>query len=154
MKKLLALLTVAALAFSALAVDLSVGGSGTTAQTGQASKFGTEIRLEQFVTTNVSVGIAQGLQIATPSVRGTSELFATYNVGYTLLKVKNQAYVGASGRIGYGNGGFVSTAGPLVGNRLFLKDNVYLFTQANYDVGLSGNVDNNVRYSVGLGARF
>ena len=94
------------------------------------------------------------MQIATPSVRGTSELFATYNVGYTLLKVKNQAYVGASGRIGYGNGGFVSTAGPLVGNRLFLKDNVYLFTQANYDVGLSGNVDNNVRYSVGLGARF
>jgi len=156
MKKLLTtLLATVALALNVSALDFAITGTGATQTTGtQASAFGAEARLEYFASTNVSVAYVQGISTATPDVRGTSELLAAYNLDYKLAGIKNQAYVGGGGRVGYGNGDFAASLGPVLGNRLFLKDNVYVLTQVNYDVGLNKATDNAVRYSLGLGARF
>lgn len=156
MKKLLiTLLATVALALNVSALDFAITGTGATQTTGnQASAFGAEARLEYFVTPKVSVAYVQGVSTATPNIRGTSELLAAYNINYKFLGLKNQVYVGGSGRIGYGTGDFASSLGPVLGNRLFLKDNVYVLTQVNYDVGVNRTTDNTVRYSVGLGARF
>jgi hypothetical protein len=157
MKKLLltAVLAFATVAFNASALDFAITGTGATQTQGsQRSAFSAELRLEKFVTTNISVAYVQGICTAAPAVRGTSELLVAYNKNYSLFGIKNQAYVGAGGRIGYGDAEFGASLGPVAGNRLFLKDNVYVLTQVNYDVGVNRATDNVVRYSVGLGARF
>lgn len=155
MKKLLtAVLALVLTAFSVSALDLAVAGSGTTqANKSSDSAVGLNIRLEQFATTNITVGFAQGVSYDS-NARFTSELFTAYNVNYSVFGLKNTVFAGAGGRVGYGKGDTGYSAGPLVGNRLFLRDNVYLLTQANYDVGLNRATDNVVRYTVGLGARF
>jgi hypothetical protein len=152
---MLSLLAVCMLTLNLFALDLAITGTGTTqTQNSQNTSFGTELRLEQFVAKNCSIGFVQGINVATPNTRGTSELFTTYNVDYTLFGLKNQVYLGGDGRVGYGNGDIAWSVGPLAGNRLFLKDNVYILTQVNYDIGLNHNIDNSVRYSIGLGVRF
>lgn len=138
---------------TASAFDVSLVGSGTTAQASKKSLFGTELRLESFVTQNVSVGLNQGISY-TGSTRGSSELFGAYNVNYNLFKVKNQAFLGGGGRISYGDDAPQWTAGPLVGNRIFLRKDVYILTQVSYDVGLNRHADNGLRYLLGLGVRF
>ena len=155
MKKLLSLMAVLAIALNVSALDFSISGTGATQTQGSTSSaFGTALRLEKFVVPSVSVGYVQGINVATPDVRGSSELFAAYNLNYSIAKFKNQAFVGGSASLGYGNGVPTWYAGPLVGNRFFVKDNVYILTQANYDVGLNGVADNIVRYTLGLGVRF
>lgn len=156
MKKLLfALFAIAALAFNVSALDFAITGTGTTQTTGpQNSAFGAEARLETFVATNCSVAYVQGISTATSNVRGTSELLAAYNKNYKVFGVNNQVYIGGSGRVGYGDGGFGVSLGPVLGNRLFLSKNVYLLTQINYDIGLNRATDNTLRYGIGLGARF
>ena len=156
MKKLLfALFAVATLAFNVSALDFAITGTGTTQTTGtQSSAFGAEVRLEKFVTSNVSVAYVQGIATATPTIRGTSELLVAYNLNYKVFGVDNQVYFGGSGRVGYGDGDFGASVGPVLGNRLFLSKNVYLLTQINYDVGVNRATDNTIRYGLGLGARF
>lgn len=155
MKKLvLAVLSAALTLFGANALDLAVAGTGTTqANKSTDSAVGLNVRFEEFATTNITVGFTQGVSYDS-DVRFTSELFTAYNVSYKVFGLKNSVFVGGGGRVGYGKGDTGYSAGPLVGNRLFLRDNVYLLTQANYDIGLSKAVDNAVRYTVGLGVRF
>ena len=154
-KLLLSLMAVLAVAFNVSALDFSISGTGATQTQGTtSSEFGTALRLEHFATTNISVGYIQGIGVATPDVRGSSELFAAYNLNYTVLGIKNQAFAGAGATFGYGDGLPTWHAGPLLGNRFFVKDNVYILTQANYDVGLNNAADNAVRYTLGLGVRF
>lgn len=154
-KSLLSLLTVLAVAFNVSALDFSISGTGSTQTQGNTtSVFGTGVRLEQFVTTNISVGYIQGFSVATPNVRGSSELFAAYNLDYKIAGFKNQAFAGAGASFGYGDGLPTWYAGPLLGNRFFVKDDIYILTQANYDVGLNKASDNAVRYTLGLGVRF
>lgn len=156
MKKLLLLLmAILAVAFNVSALDFSIAGTGATQTQGTTSSaFGTSLRLEKFVVPSVSVGYIQGISVATPDVRGSSELFAAYNLDYKVFGFKNQAFAGASATFGYGDGLPTWHAGPLLGNRFFVKDNVYILAQANYDVGLNGAADNLVRYTLGLGVRF
>ena len=77
-----------------------------------------------------------------------------YNLDYKVAGFKNQAFAGAGASFGYGDGLPTWHAGPLIGNRFFVKDNVYILAQANYDVGLNNVADNAVRYTLGLGVRF
>jgi len=154
-KLLLSLMAVLAVAFNVSALDFSIAGTGVTQTQGTTSSdFGTAIRLEHFATTNISVGYIQGINVATPDVRGSSELFAAYNLDYKVFGFKNQAFAGAGATFGYGDGLPTWHAGPLLGNRFFVKDNVYILAQANYDVGLNNVADNQVRYTLGLGVRF
>jgi hypothetical protein len=162
MKKLiitLASVVALASALTANALDFSVNGVGQTQTQGAKNTgFGTEFRFEKFnplsVSTNVSVAVVQGVSFTEPNVRGTTELLGAYNLNYSVFKLKNQAYVGVGSRVGYGNGDFTWTAGPVVGNRLFLRDNVYVLAQVGYDLGINRAADNTVRYTLGLGARF
>ena len=154
-KLLLSLMAVLAVVFNVSALDFSIAGTGVTQTQGTTSSdFGTAIRLEHFATTNISVGYIQGIGVATPDVRGSSELFAAYNLDYNVFGFTNQVFAGASAAFGYGNGLPTWHAGPILGNRLFVKNNVYILAQANYDVGLNNVVDNQVRYTLGLGVRF
>ena len=160
MKKLLmALLAVLTLTLTASALDLSLVGSGSTQIQGtKDSSFGTELRLEQYVTTNLSLGVSQGFSYASSAnstLRGSTELFTAYNLHYSIFNVKNEVYVGAGTRVSYGDGDLVFTAGPLLGNRLFIRENVYVLTQANYDIAINNAASNdNIRYTLGLGVRF
>lgn len=148
-------MAVLAVAFNVSALDFSIAGTGATQTQGTtSSEFGTAVRLEKFVVPSVSVGYIQGISVATPEVRGSSELFAAYNLNYTVFGFKNQAFAGAGASFGYGDGLPTWHAGPLLGNRFFVKDNVYILAQANYDVGLNNVADNQVRYTLGLGVRF
>ena len=154
-KLLLSLMAVLAVAFNVSALDFSISGTGATQTQGDTSSaFGTALRLEKFVVPSVSVGYIQGISVATPNVRGSSELFAAYNLDYKVAGFKNQAFAGAGASFGYGDGLPTWHAGPLIGNRFFVKDNVYILAQANYDVGLNNVADNAVRYTLGLGVRF
>ena len=154
-KLLLSLMTVLAVTFNVGALDFSISGTGATQTQGNTSSiFGTALRLEKFVTTNISLGYVQGVSVATPNVRGSSELFAAYNLDYKVAGFKNQTFAGAGASFGYGDGLPAWYAGPLLGNRFFVRDNVYVLTQANYDVGLNNVADNAVRYTLGLGVRF
>lgn len=156
-KLLLTLLTVLALSFNLSAFDFGITGTGTTAtEKGNATSFGAGLRFEQFVYNDtVSVGLNQGISYdsATENVRGSTELFTAYNINYKVLGVNNTLFAGGDARADYGN----STAwyaGPLLGNRLFLTKNVYILTQANYDVGLNNTATDGLRYTLGLCVRF
>lgn len=154
-KLLLSLMAVLAVALNVSALDFSIAGTGATQTQGTtSSEFGTAVRLEKFVVPSVSVGYIQGISVATPDVRGSSELFGAYNLDYKVFGYKNQAFAGAGATFGYGDGLPTWHAGPLLGNRFFVKDNVYILAQANYDVGLNNAADNQVRYTLGLGVRF
>ena len=152
---MLSLLTALTVSLSGNALDLAVTGTGTTQAHGDNSTaFGTEIRLEKFVNDKYSVGYVQGVSLDSTDLRGTSELFVAYNLNYKVFGLKNQVYVGGGAKVGYGDQNFEASAGPVLGNRLFLKDDVYVLTQVNYDVGLNQTSDNVIRYSIGLGVRF
>lgn len=154
-KLLLSLMAVLAVTFNLGALDFSIAGTGATQTQGTTdSVFGTAVRLEKFVSTNVSFGYIQGIEVTTPDVRGSSELFGAYNLTYKVIGFTNQVFAGASAVFGYGNGLPTWHAGPIFGNRLFVKNNVYILAQANYDVGLNNVADNRVRYTLGLGVRF
>jgi hypothetical protein len=156
-KYVLSLLAVFCAAVSVNALDFSVSGTGATQTQGNSeSAFGTAFRLEKFVTDSVSFGAVQGVSYASAAstVRGSTELFGAYNLNYTVFGFKNTTFAGAASGVGYGDGAAEWTAGPLLGNRFFLKDNVYLLTQANYDVGLNPAASNSVRYTIGIGIRF
>jgi hypothetical protein len=154
-KLLLSLAAVLAVVFNVSALDFSISGTGATQTQGNtSSEFGTALRLEKFVIPSVSVGYIQGINVATPNVRGSSELFAAYNLNYKITGFTNQVFAGAGASFGYGDGLPTWHAGPLLGNRFFVKDNVYILTQVNYDVGLNNVADNAVRYTLGLGVRF
>jgi hypothetical protein len=154
-KLLLSLLAVLAVTFNVGALDFSIGGTGSTqTQKNTGSEFGTALRLEKFATTNISVGYIQGINVATPNVRGSSELFVAYNLDYKVVGFQNQTFAGAGASFGYGDGLPTWHAGPLLGNRFFVKDNVYILAQVNYDIGLNNVADNAVRYTLGLGVRF
>lgn len=154
-KKLLSLSLLACLALSANALDFSIGGSGTTQTSGaQNTQFGADLRLEQFVTPAVSVGAIQSIAYSSNDLRGATDLFSAYNINYKVFGLNNTVFAGVSTRVGYGDSFPTWTAGPLIGNRLFIKENVYVLTQVNYDVGLNRAADNTIRYSLGLGVRF
>ena len=154
-KLLLSLAAFLAVAINISALDFSIGGTGVTQTQGKSSsEFGTALRLETFVLPKVSVGYVQGVTVATPNVRGTSELFGAYNLNYKVVGLTNQVFVGGGATVGYGNGAPTYHAGPLLGNRLFIKENVYVLAQVNYDVGLVKSTDNTLRYTLGLGVRF
>lgn len=154
LKKLMLSLLVILSVATVQAYDFAVLGSGTTQTQGdKKSVFGTEVRFEKFVAPTLSAGVVQGLSY-NASTRGSSELFVAHNMNYNLFKVKNTLFAGADGRVGYGPNAPEWTAGPLIGNRIFLKENVYILAQVNYDVGLNRSAANGLRYTIGLGVRF
>jgi hypothetical protein len=158
LRLIVALLAFFTLAVKTSALDFTIAGAGAT-QTGQGSNtgFGTQLSLEKFVSPHIMVGLAQGISYSdttTSTLRFATEGLAHYNIQYTVLGFTNTAYAGASLRTGYGDGAHTFTAGPVVGNKWFVKPNVYVVTQVNYDVGINRAANNAVRYTLGLGVRF
>lgn len=84
-----------------------------------------------------------------------TEGFAAYNINYSVFGVKNTVFAGGDVNFGYGSGVQGSwRGGPILGNRLFLAENVYILAQAAYDVGINSAPDNQMRYTLGLAVRF
>jgi len=139
------------------AADFSMLGSGTTPVNSSAANtaFATAVRLETFLTDAISAGAVQSFGVATDAAKFNTEAFAAYNVNYSIFGVKNTVYGGGAANLGYGQAEQANWAGgPLLGNRLFLSDNVYILAQANYDFAISPAANNALRYSLGLAFRF
>lgn len=155
MKNLIALIAaIGVFVTQATAFDFSVSGTGTSQTQGNHdTAFGTAIRVETFVLSPFSLGLVQTFGVS-DGAQFNTELFGAYNVNYTVFGVTNTAFAGAAANYGYGNRVGAWYAGPLVGNRVFIRENVYVLAQANYDVGLNNAADNIVRYSLGIGVRF
>lgn len=155
MNKLIAtIVTIMALTTRTTAFDFSVSGTGASqTSNGHDTTFGTAIRAETFVLAPLSIGVVQTFGVA-DGANFNTELFAAYNYDYIVFGVKNTAFAGAGASYAYGNRAGAWYAGPLVGNRVFVKEDVYILAQANYDFDLNNNPSDTVRYSLGIGVRF
>ena len=157
MKKLIVLLSLIT-AITTNALDFSIIGSGTTQTQGPTTptQFATGLRLETFVTDAISVGAVQSFGLTTANnVVFNSELFTAYNLNYKIFGIKNTVFAGGDVNLAYGDGTQMAwQAGPILGNRLFLADNVYILAQASYDIALNSITRNQMRYTLGLGIRF
>jgi len=156
MKKFITILSLF-VATIASAADFSILGSGTTPVNSSAANtaFATAVRLETFLTDAISAGVVQSFGVATDAAKFNSEVFGAYNVNYSIFGVKNTVFAGGAVNLGYGQAEQASWAGgPLLGNRLFLTDNIYVLAQANYDFAISPAANNALRYSLGLAFRF
>ena len=77
------------------------------------------------------------------------------SINYSVFGVKNTVFAGGDVNFGYGSGVQGSwSGGPILGNRLFLAENVYILAQAAYDVGFNAAPSNQLRYTLGLAIRF
>ena len=157
MKKILALLSLIT-AVTINAADFSIVGSGSTQTQGTATptQFATGLRLETFVTDAISIGAVQSFGLsAANNVTFNTEAFAAYNINYKVFGVKNTVFAGGDVNLAYGDGVQPAwQAGPILGNRLFLSDNVYVLGQVSYDVALNAITRNQIRYTLGLAFRF
>lgn len=157
MKKLILLLSLVS-ALTASAFDFSIVGSGATQTQGPTTptQFATGLRFETFVTDAISLGAVQSFGVTSvDDARFNTEIFSAYNINYTIFGVKNTVFAGGDANLSYGNGiQSAWQAGPILGNRLFLSDNVYVLAQAAYDVALNGVSNNQVRYTLGIAVRF
>jgi hypothetical protein len=157
MKKIIAILSLIT-AITANAFDFSIVGSGSTQTQGSATptQFATGLRFETFVTDAISIGAVQSFGVnATNNVAFNSEAFAAYNINYKVFGVKNTVFAGGDVNLAYGEGIQPAwQAGPILGNRLFLSDNVYVLGQVSYDVALNSVTSNQLRYTLGLAFRF
>lgn len=156
MKKLIVLLSLIA-ATVTNAADFSILGSGTTPVQGSAANtaFATAVRLETFLTDSISAGVVQSFGVATDAAKFNSEVFGAYNINYSVFGVKNTVFAGGAANLAYGQQEQAAWAGgPLLGNRLFLSDNIYILAQANYDFAINPASNPALRYSLGLAFRF
>jgi len=157
MKRLIALLSIIT-ALTANALDFSIVGSGNTQTQGPTTptQFATGLRFETFVTDAISIGAVQSFGLsAANNVTFNTEAFAAYNINYKVFGVKNTVFAGGDVNLAYGDGVQPAwQAGPILGNRLFLSDNVYVLGQVSYDVALNAITRNQIRYTLGLAFRF
>ena len=157
MKRLIALLSIIT-ALTANAFDFSIVGSGATQTQGTSTptQFASGLRFETFVTEAISVGAVQSFGLsASNNTSFNTEGFAAYNINYSVFGVKNTVFAGGDVNFGYGSGVQGSwSGGPILGNRLFLAENVYVVAQAAYDVGFNAAPSNQLRYTLGLAIRF
>ena len=157
MKRLIALLSIIT-ALTANALDFSIVGSGNTQTQGPTTptQFATGLRFEAFVTDAISVGAVQSFGLTSANnVLFNTEVFAAYNINYTIFGMKNTVFAGGDANLAYGDGTQSAwQAGPILGNRFFLTDNTYILAQAAYDVALNSVSSNQVRYTLGLAFRF
>jgi len=157
MKKLIAILSLIS-AITVNAFDFSIVGSGATQTQGPTTptQFATGLRFETFVLEPVSIGAVQSFGLsAANNTQFNTEVFSAYNINYTIFGIKNTVFAGGNANLSYGDAIQPAwQAGPILGNRLFLTDNVYILAQAAYDVALNGVSNNQVRYLLGIAVRF
>lgn len=150
-------------AYDTNAWSLTLSGVGNTAVNGGATAFGTDIGVSYAgafgLPSQLDTGVRQGIYYANNAVGdtigGRTALFADWNVQ---IYKKLYAFAGVEAASTYGFGKTQWTAGPEIGVKYFLKKDVYLAGQVNYDFqlnGRNGNTDlDNIRYGVGFGIRF
>jgi len=157
MKNLIAILSLIS-AITVNAFDFSIVGSGATQTQGPTTptQFATGLRFETFVLEPVSIGAVQSFGLsAANNTQFNTEVFSAYNINYTIFGVKNTVFAGGNANLSYGDAIQPAwQAGPILGNRLFLTDNVYILAQAAYDVALNGVSNNQGRYLLGIAVRF
>lgn len=156
-KLLLTLVALLGLVINTHAFDFGISGSGTTqTQATRNTAFSAGVTLETATYKHVSVGVTQEIGVGS-NLQGATELFTHYNLSYQLFSHEFAPFIGADARVVYGENLVAGyTAGPSVGAKLFLKKDVYVLGQVNYDFNLhnSPGSDGVLRYILGLGVRW
>lgn len=149
-------------AFDTNAWSLTISGVGNTAVNGGATAFGTDVGVSYAgafgLPAQLDTGLRQGIYYVNnttgDTIGGRTALFGDWNVQ---LYKKLYAFAGAEVASQYGFGKTKWTAGPEVGVKYFVKKDVYLYGQVNYNFQLNdrkGSDLDNLSYGLGLGLRF
>ena len=135
-----------------------MAGSGSTSVNGDSqSVIGGTFALGRDYTLLLpaQIGVRQTLGYATEgaSFVGNTELFQDWSISYKRLVL----FAGGSVSYSYGDTANKWMAGPEAGVKFFVKDDVYMFGRANYDLQVSdrqGTEGDGIRYTLGLGFKF
>ena len=144
--------------FDTNAWSLTIAGSGTTTTQTASTSFGADVGLSYSgfagLPTQLETGVRQGFGYSSEGevMVGRTALAADWNIQ---VYKKLYVFAGAEAAVKYGNTSPVWTAGPEAGVKYFVKKDVYLLGQVNYDFNLTDSDQSDaMRYLVGFGIRF
>lgn len=159
MKMILSVLIGAILAVSASADTFQISGSGNTSIGGGThSSFGTSLTYGLSLASNAEATLTQGISYSDAggtAIGGSTKVGGLFFLGSFAKIIK--PFVGVEGGALYGNNQLNWSVSPVVGARVYVKSDVYVYGKAGYDFNLTGRTftgGDTASYSVGVGWSF